>query len=1075
MKLIHKTWLVFVGLSTFVCSVQAVVPGITAVSPEPGQTNVATDNPLQLQFSASVGFEYTEGRYLEVRDLSTGAVVADFDPVKGDAATGSQLLQFSAEQLQLKPGRQYQVTLDSGFARMNAAPWKTSAIAAGVWTFSTAKGDSAEVGYPDITGLNPATSGIVGVYPAPGSVVDEQHSLIHIQFSGRTNFKNTGPALIRVFDKTMNALLFSSDPEGGDAEENSYQLNLHLPQGSLKPGHLIEVQMDHMSSRLDRSPWTVRQVPAGVWTFSVAGFEPEPEPDPDPEPTPDPELPTEPGAEQPLMHPLVYVTQLPVATGASDFLKISGAFGSHLPDTAAAPRGGSLMIKYPDGENRDLLAAALAETCRLNLPACDDKGVLQLDANGLMQHGYAAREPMVHWSGDRVVVSLLKGARLSRFGAMTPDAHPKWQLYEVLGLAQQQQPVLRKVPHQDSAYNYLSPVYASAEGEIIFTTDRPVTGDNKHYPQLDEYESQPTVSGIWKLNTQNGQLSLLDHSPSGSFTPFVGQDGMLYFTRWDHLQQDQQALNSVGEVLSGTTDYWQSYTYADENQQGKAHQQKVSAQIRAGLDSGSDQLAFNVDQSPIPEHFSGHPVWSSRADRIGQRIGSYNGRDIVSYTPEGRYGRENGLRFNVFLPWQMQQDGMAVETLRHVGRHELQNYFESSLLDDANLRSHNGTATVRDGLFQFTQSASNPKLFLGVLSNEFNSHTSGAILQIEDTDPSNMPHENGSALRYRLLTDPNGDLRYRNPQQLADGRLIAAVDEIKISEKTGVSDFYQFRFKLYELKLDAATGFYKPYRALINEAPRRKFSYWDNEGQLRQFDGELWQLSAQEVKPRAVPSSTAGQTLAEPEQQIFNQLGLDVSSFRQYLQQNNLALIVSRNVTKRDAADSQQPFNLRIAQALADGSVTQTVKPGSDLTKIYQVSHLELFENKLVRGYGRHNRGEGASYTDGGRRGLPRPMREIPDNFVMANPERPSAINVAADGSVAALVPAGRAITWMLSDSEHNPLVRERYWLTFASGEIRVCASCHGINDKAQDGSSKPVNSPEALKVLLENWKQNRN
>jgi hypothetical protein len=49
--------------------------------------------------------------------------------------------------------------------------------------------------------------------------------------------------------------------------------------------------------------------------------------------------------------------------------------------------------------------------------------------------------------------------------------------------------------------------------------------------------------------------------------------------------------------------------------------------------------------------------------------------------------------------------------------------------------------------------------------------------------------------------------------------------------------------------------------------------------------------------------------------------------------------------------------------------------------------------------------------------------------------------------------------------------VRERYSLTFAPGEVRVCAAAHGINAHDQLGAPAPTNSPEALRSLLRAWK----
>jgi len=48
----------------------------------------------------------------------------------------------------------------------------------------------------------------------------------------------------------------------------------------------------------------------------------------------------------------------------------------------------------------------------------------------------------------------------------------------------------------------------------------------------------PTVSGLWSLDPNAGDLFLVEHSPSGSFKPFVDSVGRVIFTRWDHLARD---------------------------------------------------------------------------------------------------------------------------------------------------------------------------------------------------------------------------------------------------------------------------------------------------------------------------------------------------------------------------------------------------------------------------------------------------------------------------------------------------------------------------------------------------------
>jgi len=84
-----------------------------------------------------------------------------------------------------------------------------------------------------------------------------------------------------------------------------------------------------------------------------------------------------------------------------------------------------------------------------------------------------------------------------------------------------------------------------------------------------------------------------------------------------------------------------------------------------------------------------------------------------------------------------------------------------------------------------------------------------------------------------------------------------------------------------------------------------------------------------------------------------------------------------------------------------------------------------------------------------------------------------ASVPLAPDGSQAAIVPARRAMSWQLIDTNGAGVVRERYWLTFAPGEIRTCTSCHGINEETQANGPVPTNTPLALIKLLNFWKTN--
>ena len=80
-------------------------------------------------------------------------------------------------------------------------------------------------------------------------------------------------------------------------------------------------------------------------------------------------------------------------------------------------------------------------------------------------------------------------------------------------------------------------------------------------------------------------------------------------------------------------------------------------------------------------------------------------------------------------------------------------------------------------------------------------------------------------------------------------------------------------------------------------------------------------------------------------------------------------------------------------------------------------------------------------------------------------------VTLGPDGSLAAFVPARRALSWQLEDPVGEAVVRERYWLSFRPGEIRSCASCHGLNTDNQAGGGIPTNTPQALTDLLQHWK----
>jgi len=199
--------------------------------------------------------------------------------------------------------------------------------------------------------------------------------------------------------------------------------------------------------------------------------------------------------------------------------------------------------------------------------------------------------------------------------------------------------------------------------------------------------------------------------------------------------------------------------------------------------------------------------------------------------------------------------------------------------------------------------------------------------------------------------------------------------------------------------------------------------------------------------------------IAGPELAAFAAAGVRVGDFQNYLKAHELALIVSRDVTTRDKADHQQPFNLRVS-----GTNHQTIGAAG---KIYDIGFLQLFQADQLRSlnYGNTNT------PRAGRRVIAQHLHDP----AVDNPPSPAlaSVKIGPDGSTAAIVPARRALSWQLTDTNSVGVVRERYWLTFAAGEIRTCTSCHGVNTANQANAGAPTNTPLALINLLTYWKTN--
>ena len=437
-------------------------------------------------------------------------------------------------------------------------------------------------------------------------------------------------------------------------------------------------------------------------------------------------------------------------------------------------------------------------------------------------------------------------------------------------------------------------------------------------------------------------------------------------------------------------------------------------------------------------------------------------------------GTTNAHNFNHFFPWMINQDGTEEETLNHIGRHELGGSYRSAAFNnDPNIEElyyfgNKPNTNVLNNFIQPRESATEPGLFYAIDAPEFATHSAGQILALEGA-----PSINPDLMKLFYITDREtssftGEAEtppvehsglYRNPLPLSDGRLTAIhTAETHADKNIGTSAAPKSRYN-FRLKLLKKVGEYFVPDLTLTPGITNNLTWWTPDNLLT-FSGDMWELDPVEVRSRPRPTPTVAHVQA-PEATIFRQEGVDIENFKNYLKQRDLALIVSRNVTGRDAGDQQQPYNLHVP-----GGV-QTLGAGG---KIYDIQYMQMFQADMIRGIGLRSN----SAPRDGRRALAQMMHDpLTDNAPVSETAPVGSVRIALDGSVAAIVPARRAMTWQTTSPAGDPVVRERYWLTFQPGEIRTCANCHGVNRADQIGRTASTNPPEALRELLRHWKSN--
>ncbi|MEY2529858.1 MAG: hypothetical protein QOJ05_1948 [Verrucomicrobiota bacterium] len=779
-------------------------------------------------------------------------------------------------------------------------------------------------------------------------------------------------------------------------------------------------------------------------------------------------------------NPILFVTQVPMPeevntrTIPSNYMSCVSPFGSHLGGTAFAGRGGSLWVRFPANPNPnlnhqlvDLLAVADWSAISGGQPA----------ANTI-----AVRNPSVFWDKTKAVFSMVAGAP-SGPGDTTNFV---WQLYEITLPTQAQlnaavRPVVTKVANQP-AYNNVMPCYAPV-GQFVFASDRPYNGQ-PHLTQREEYLGLPTVSGLWKLDPAANTLQLLHHAPSGAFSPSIDSAGRIIFVNWDHLSRDIEAVTderdsdpNFGEPDPNVFGGW----HATGNGSGNFADESAGAAFTLGSPYGQGP---HLDFFPEPRN----------ADKKTLALEWNN--------------TINGVATNIFLPWMINLDGTGSEILNHVGRHEIAGAFKRSFTTDNNLVDLNPAVAPGYGglvahnfisnFFWAHEDPLNAGTFFGTDSVDLGTHGAGQIVKLTNAGASVNPDtmqvsdvtssvtgaikpQNIPIVRVGMnITQPptpfvpltTPEILYRTPVPLTDGALIAStatgIDQTDWNRGTVSQPSTPWNFRLKSLKLQSGT--FVPDIALTNGLTITTSYFIAGVAQPVTFTNvAAWELDPAEIVARPVPAATSS-AIDPIEAAVFAANGVDIPTFQNYLVQKSAALSVSRNVTKRDLHDRQQPFNLKIFW-----SNTQTTAPSPNNAPLYNVGWIQFLQADLRRGYLL-----GGATPSEGRRVVATPLHDTMAENVPTPGAPPGSVRLGDDGSFAAILPAEKAMTWHMLDNDANKTsqLKERFWVTFKKGEVRTCTNCHGINTSDQSGTAanpipRPTNPPQALATLLQNWKSN--
>ncbi|XOV79620.1 MAG: right-handed parallel beta-helix repeat-containing protein [Aestuariibacter sp.] len=237
------------------------VSGIVGVSPAPGSV-VSAASSVRIQLAASMYHYAGDQNAIYLADQLTGEIRA-FDPDEQNSGTGTVLtLPFT-----LEAGREYCVSAERHFVRINAAPWNVQAIPQDSYCFAT-----------DLAAPPVSVAAITGIAPAPGSVgIPIADLQMKVRFSASTYLGYTSGRSMQIIEQQSGTLIAEIDPEPGYQGEGSDELTFPIQSFEFAPGQSLQANTRYCValvanfSRVNAAPWNSGQLSCeDGWWFETA-------------------------------------------------------------------------------------------------------------------------------------------------------------------------------------------------------------------------------------------------------------------------------------------------------------------------------------------------------------------------------------------------------------------------------------------------------------------------------------------------------------------------------------------------------------------------------------------------------------------------------------------------------------------------------------------------------------------------------------------------------------------------------------------------------------------------------------